>query len=1271
MPTPFFDRRLELLLLGSFEVRLNGAPVTGFSYNKMRALLAYLAVERKQDHSRETLAALLWDGNDSETARGNLRRTLADLRRVLELPSGKILFSTSKHSIRFDSDAYVDVLDFAGQENCADVRHEEKIFALYRGEFLNGLSMPDCPDFEEWLQEQREAMHRHALALAEKLADHHEQAGDYSKALQFALRHIELEPWDERAHRSAMRLYALNGQHSAAMHQYENCRRLLEKELGALPDKETRQLAERIRDGELRRAPSFAAIATTQDIPQILAGRRQVTVLYCELHAEIDDPDEAMELLQAPQARCMEIIRQFYGHIVQTHGGGLLAYFGYPQADEYAARHAVQAALAVTLETVHGVEIRAGVHTGLIITGGDTSIPDVVGKTSRTAIQLRLGVTHNEVAISPETHTLVAGYFDCLSLGEQSLSGMERPVEIFRVVRESGARTRLDAAAQLTPFIGRTAEISKLLGWWEKAAQGARQVVLVQGEAGIGKSRLLLTLKQRLADQPHVIREARCFPEFSQSPFHPLIAMFEGILGFAAADAPEVKSGKLAQYIETNYPAAAQETVPLLALLLALPLPGQYLTPVLSPQKQKEQTLAVLLNLMHALSAQQPVLLIVEDMHWIDPSSLELLTLFIGQKKESPVLVVLTARPEFVSPWKKAVDATLMLSPLAADEAAKMIVAIREHIPPAILHGIVRRADGVPLFVEEMAKIAALDNRASIPISLHDLLAARIDQMGEAKYTAQLAATIGREFDLALLRKVSPYSHAQFAHTLDALQEAGLILQENESARQFKHALIQEAAYQSQTKTGRQTAHRRIAQILQSDFADVASSRPELLAQHFAAANETRLAIEYWVKAGQRATRNSANMEAIKHFNSGLQLVMALPPDAERDRLEAELRANLGAVLITAQGYGSAEADQAYSRALELEEQLGDSSGFFKALWGMWFTSSSRVSHALSLELAEKLLRLAEQNNDPLQLQLAHYAVGNSSFMTGDQNAARAHLEQAVALYQPSQHDAMVSQFGENTCVSSLSILSLVLWLQGYPAQAGTASQQALSLARQLNHPHSLGYALCIAAILNRWMKQLETTRLSAQEAMALAQEHGLPLWLGLGASAHGWVLAMQGQAAGVAQIQKCLDAVNDIMSGARVFFLAPLSEALVHLGQFDHALSKIKEAIVILNAKDSRFFESELYRLKGICLLEISASNSKKAEACFNRALAISRKQHAKSLELRAATSMARLWQRQNRPEDARRLLQEIYDGFTEDFANPDLQEAAALLRALAEPPT
>lgn len=994
-------------------------------------------------------------------------------------------------------------------------------------------------------------------------------------------------------------------------------------------------------------------------------------MLYCELSTTgIDDTDEAMELLRAPQARCMEIIGQFSGHIVQTHGGGLLAYFGYPTAHEDAARHAVKAALAITREAAHGIEIRAGAHTGMIITSGNASMPDTVGKTSRLAIQLCQSAALGRVAISQETYSLIGGYFDCESLGVQPATGYAR--EMHSVVGASSARTRLDAAAQLTLLVGREAEIAQLAKIWDEVARGTSHVVLIQGEAGIGKSRLLHALTEQLRCQAHAIHEMRCFPEYSQSPFHPVIAMFEPLFGFEQTDTDEVKSGKLVHYLEAHHPALAKDAVPLFSLLHSLPVAKPYHVLASTPQNQKEQTLATLLAILQTLATRQPVLLILEDLHWMDPSTLELLTRFVEQKRSVPILAVLTARPEFDPPWNEAFESMLTLAPLDKNEVAQMVASISPDIPISTRRRIVERADGVPLFVEEMAKLASLDNQAVIPSTLHDLLAARMDRLGEAKYTAQLAATIGRKFDLDLLRRVSLCDSKALARALNALQDEGLILSANKTNLQFKHALIQEAAYQSQTKANRQAAHGRIAQTLQADFPEIIATNPELLAQHFAAAGKSRQAIENWLKAAQRASSQYADTEAVEHLTAGLQALSDLPAGIEKNRLEFSLQVRLGFSLQTLseslqapQDFNTDAVVQAFRIAIELSKTIGDTPGLFQALHGLCFATFSHpyFENSAGLALAHQLLDMAQESGDPLQLQQAHYALGYIHYWIGNFAASRLHHEQCISLDPLIPQDIYADISDRISGVFSLAYLSYILWLQGVPEQAQTTSQLSIQRARQFAHPNTLRGTLAFAANLQCWLGNKEAALALIEEGILLAREIYFPIWLVAHTMQQGWVLSMQGNAQGLVQLRQCADQMRAATNCVIIAFTTPLADALLHHGKAEESLVVLNESLEEVVRKDDHHFEAELYRLKGESLLALSPTNTEQACACFSRALEVSKQQGAKSLELRAAMSMMRLWQQQGRQEEGRRLLEEVYDWFAEGFDTSDLKDAARLL--------
>ena len=1050
---------LDLRFFGAFEARVGGRLVAGQFYNKMRGLLACLTLERDRELSREFLASLLWEEVDPVTARGNLRRTLADLRRALEGSSGLQLFFTTKNAIAFRPQGAIDLIELMAcspQEPSA----EEVVFKHYRGEFMAGLSLPDSPLFEEWLQLQREALNRRAVALLEGAAERHERAGNRDKVLQICLRQVELDRWNEDVHARIMRLYALKGEKSAAFRQYLFYCRMMERELGLPPALEMRRLAKQIRSEPASSVfvPRFPQVTHTVD------ERRQVTVLHCELStASDDDPEEALQRLQELQAQCIDVLQEFSAHVVQSHGGTLLAYFGYPAPREHAAQHAVEAALGLTRHGFDGVEVRVGIHSGFVITQDQSSLPDAIGKTSGLAIQLRRVANDRETIISSDTFRLIKGYFHCDDLGDVSLHGITRRMGAFRVLQKTGARHRLEALGRLSPLVGREVELETLLTRWRNTQRGEGGVVLLQGEAGIGKTRLVETFMGCLVTEGVTVRELRCSPESAHSPFHPLIAMLESLYGFEPDDAPSVKLDKLSHCFDELYPKADRNVLLLLAHLLSIPVEDPV---TLSPQEVRERLNGALLDLLQHLALNHPVLYVVEDLHWIDPSTLQLIHRFVEQPRKLPILMVLTARSEFTSPWAEDIVNTLHLAPLADPAIACLARHLDQGIPDDSLQRIVRRAEGIPLYAEEMVRMMAeqsnLDERA-IPATLQDLLAVKLDGLGEAKRVAQLAATIGREFDVGLLRQIVPSASDLSGH-LKALKGAGLILKEPKY--RFKHALIADVAYQSQTRSSQQAAHRQIAHCLQNT--ESARSRPEVLAQHLACAGEIIPAIEAWMAAGKRASAQSALSEAAAHYRAGLSLVNALPgDDPHKNHLEYALQAALGVVLQAVQGYGSIEATATSQRSSILSELIEDCAEPFQTRWTRVMNTMARAGSREALTLAHTLLE--ETADNPIQLQAAHYAVADASFWAGEFNASRTHAKKSLALYIPAHHGVQVDQFGENLWVSCMSYLA---WATFFLEGSGAALQlghQGLEKARKLGHPHSLALALCFVSVLHRW----------------------------------------------------------------------------------------------------------------------------------------------------------------------------------------------------------
>jgi DNA-binding SARP family transcriptional activator len=1235
MPTPSTHDSAQLLLLGCFELRWQGNSVNTISYVKMRALLAYLAMNPRE-HSRETLAELFWPNNDGTTARGNLRRTLADLKRALPIQTGEWFFAT-KNTLRFCSNAFVDAkvfMDFQDNDSSPPISDEQRL-ALYRGEFLTGMSLPDCNEFENWLLIQRETLHRQALAMFEHECNRYEHMGDIDNALRFSLDLIALEPWHEESYCRAMRLYVLKGQRGAALAIFESCSHTLKKELGVLPNEDTRRLAEQIRSlnnniEDLSKLPPATA-NTLVDISShtrfVVAERRQVTVLYCELiitsldtHEDLDD---SFLLLQSAQTAAIALVERFDGHVVQTHGGGFLAYFGYPLANEHAARCAVQAGLA--LYETKEVSVYSSIHTGLIISGGDSVTPDTTGRTSKIAIQLRHYAAQRGVVISETTHALITGYFDCVDLGVKSASDLSPPFKIpmFHVVAETGAQTRLEAALRLTPMVGRQTEIAHLLHLWRQTQRGHGSTHLIQAEAGVGKSRLLLALKEQLANENICIREMRCFPEFSKSHYHPLIAQIEMSIGIQPNDNNLERFTRLKNYFTQRYPHLQVESLAPIANLLSIS-EGEALVAAWSPQKLKEKTEATLLAMLHALSEQQPVLLIVDDAHWIDPSSMELLTKLLSQQvsqKPIAILTLITARPELTVPWSSDMYHRIPLDPLSNEEVRQIIAHFGKDVSAEQTQQIISRSDGVPLFVEELIKAAKTDQFVGVPARLHDLLMTRIDRLGEARHTAQLASCLGRVFMLDLLQQVVPYKSHQLTEHLNELQEAGLIQPQRENGWQFKHALIQDAVYASQTKQDRKNAHRRIAQVLQKNFTSIVELQPELLAQHWSSGGDALSAISFWIKSGQRAMRSSANQIAAEHFKAALTLLNDIPAGLARDCNEFAIWVNYSPVLYSVSGFDSADARQANTRITELSAQVGDKPELFFGKWSVVTNTIARSNTSDDTAFATALQRLALPNDNSLG-EPTNQSLINNTFQLGEFD--KSTNSPTLALFHPADKRQPLEKCGTDLSILSTSYLLCSLFFLGEVERAKLICEITLTRARAIDHPHTLASALCSAASLYRWLNEPNRIMQIGSEIIQISQAHDFPHWLAWGEMSQGWALVQLGRTdAGFDKLHKVIQGACASIDNIPMMFVVTLAEAYMKAGKFDAARPLLENAVTELaQTGESGFHHAEIYRLLGECLLALPNKNNTEASKCFDQALRISTAQGALTLVARTQKS-------------------------------------------------
>ncbi|MCP5065294.1 MAG: AAA family ATPase [bacterium] len=1053
--------------------------------------------------------------------------------------------------------------------------------------------------------------------------------------------------------------------------------------------------------------PSAEAVAR----PSTGAERRQLTVMFCDLVDSTDlsqrlDVEDLRNIVRAYHESASRVVEDYEGHVAQYLGDGLLIYFGYPQAREDAAERAVRAGREIltalvrlngTLDSQHRIRlsVRIGIHTGPVVVGemggGAKSETLALGDTTNIAARLQAIAEADTVVVSGATLRLVRGKFSTKDLGTPELKGITEPIHAYSVLRSSRIHGQLDVdPRKLTPLVGRDQELGLLLERWEKVEEGEGQAVFLSGEAGLGKTRLFRAFRERMADTPHGWLECRCSPYTQRTAFQPVIDLLEQEMGFQSGDDPETKLARLEEGVAAAGLSVA-EALPLLAPLLSLSLPDGVASVEFSRELQRKKTIEALVACVFGLAESQPLVLLVEDLHWCDASTLELLGWFLEQNATAKVLTLMSFRPDFEPPWPVRSHITpLAVKRLSRRQATNLVGRMTRDVPLpiAVIERVVERADGVPLFVEELTKMVLesglVEERESryeltgsiaelaVPATLQDSLMARLDRLDDGKEVAQLGAVLGREFNFELLRSVWLDEEYRLRAGLVQLVDAELLFQRGAPPAAeftFKHALIQETAYQSLLRSDRQQFHARIARVLEEQFPERVRLEPEVIAWHCDQAGLAEKAIANYQRAGEQARERTANEEAVGHIRRALELLTTLPESPQRDRVEIGLQMEIAVPLGVARGFAHLECQAAYQRAYELAERTGDAPELPRALVGLSMTHYIRGELATSRDLAERALAAAEPRGDTSSLAYAHESVGQSLYWEGELSRALHHFEQAILLDDGSDRVSLATPgIDWEPCVVSRSHAAHCHWVLGRPDRARALSLEAVTVAEGRKQVMSHAIAFHFASLINALRGEYALTLQSTEEHIALCERLGFPVYVGLGRTYRGWARAHLGEAdEGIAEMQRGI--VEVAGTGGKIGAgegMSMFGEVLLSVGRGEEARGALGIGSSLSEQNGEHLWDVELRRLQAEILLDVDDASTE-AEGLFQEALEIARNQKAKSWELRAATGLARLWQRQGRESEARDLLAPVHGWFSEGLDTRDLKDAKALLEQLA----
>ncbi|MCY1205137.1 MULTISPECIES: adenylate/guanylate cyclase domain-containing protein [Cupriavidus] len=1063
----------------------------------------------------------------------------------------------------------------------------------------------------------------------------------------------------------------------------------------------------------------LAEQATLEARGESAGERKTITALFADMAGSTAlihdlDPEEARHLIDPVVALMMEAVHHYEGYVAKSLGDGILALFGAPIAHEDHPQRALYAALRmqdamrrhadrVRLERGIALQIRVGIHTGEVVVRSIRKDDlrtdyDPVGHTIHIASRMESMAALSSILVSESTYRLTDGYFDFKALGAIQVKGIPKPLDVYEVLGLGPLRTRLQVAAHrgLARFVGRQAELDHMHHAFREAAAGQGQIVGVVGEAGIGKSRLFHEFKAR-SQRGCLVLETFSVSHGRAFAYLPLIELLRNYFQINAQDEERECREKVTGRVLT-LERGLEDLVPYLLYLLGINEQGSALGDM-DASIRRERTFDAITRLLVRESLNQPIELLFEDLQWLDAETEAFLTFLAERLADARILLLVNYRPEYQPTWgPKCRHTQLVLAPLGPAEAQGLLSTLLGDDPglASLKQRILEKTEGNPFFIEEVVQTLAEEKALlgvpgnyriektpaslHIPTTVQGVLAARIDRLPLAeKALLQTLAVIGKGFPLSLIRQVVGQPEDELRRLLSRLETGEFIYELPafpEVEYSFKHGLTQEVAGRSLLTEQRIALHERTAQAIEAFYPSRLMDYCSVLAHHYSLSGNIPKAVQYLHCAGQQALQRSSNSEAVHHLNAALDLLRRLPDSPERGRQELSVQVTLGPALMATRGYAAAEVEATYTRALALCRQIGETPQLFPVQQGLRLIYQLRAEYETAREIGEQFLHVARNAQDPELLVEAHCGLGGSAFWQGEFVPARAHQEQALALYDPELHRAHAFIYGLDPGVRALDFAALSLWQLGYPDQACKKNQEALALAQKISHPLGLAFTLVTTAMFRQFRLEAGLTREYAESAITLSTEQGFPLYRAWGTILRGWALAEQGHGEeGIAEILQGLEAYQ--ATGAalgRSYFLGLLAAAYGHAGQVQAGLKALDRALSVVEGTGEGYYEAELHRLKGELTLRHQGGQSKEspglqeAEACFHQAIAVARHRGAKSPELRAILSLARLWQQQGQREPALHILTEIHGFFTEGFETADLSQAKALLDELAQ---